>query len=90
MPAVLTPLKQMRHLAFRRTIPCAAAENMLGLLAAIETLAILGHPFRSEISSEFQTGKSAVWVWMTYLLEWQGIIRTLIPDDMMPDCTTKE
>jgi hypothetical protein len=83
-------MKQMRHLAFRRTMPCAAAENMLGLLAAIETLAILGHPFRIEISSGFQTGKFVVWVWMTCLLERQGIIRTLIPDALMPDCTTKE
>jgi hypothetical protein len=30
-------MKQLRHLIFRRALPCAAAENMLGLLAAIET-----------------------------------------------------
>lgn len=87
---MLTPLQQMCHPAFRRAIPCTAAENMLGLLAAIETLSHLDIRSGIEISSGFQTGKSVVWVWMTCLLKRQGIMRTLIPDNMMPDSTTKE
>jgi hypothetical protein len=44
MPTLLTPIPPMRHLAFRLAIPCAAAENVLGLLAAIETLSNIWAP----------------------------------------------